>query len=245
MFKLNIGLHNRLARIVVSLILLATTGVVLSTWYSKTCQPEIDTPIYHRKNNKSLAVIMPMNCKTDVRFYKNMWIGDYLHPVCDWKGPGCAIYCNQTSTYNSLAKKTICFTRVLKKYYTDTEFFIKLDDDALIDRDYIFELVEKYRGFKKPLYISEFSTYRNNQPLLNGTRYGNGKFYMFNRKLLDCIATGVRYQGNRNEDAIFGALVRYGCGDNVKMVWEDNSRLWHKNYFGGNKFINLAALSNH
>ncbi|KAJ2707474.1 hypothetical protein FB645_000650 [Coemansia sp. IMI 203386] len=245
MVTLNFGLHSRLVRVVLSLVLLITTGVGFYTWYSKSSQPEIDAPIYHRKNNKSLAVIMPVNHKTDIRFYKNMWIGDYLHPVCDWDGPGCAIFCNQTMSYNTLAKKTICFTRVLKKYYLDTEFFIKLDDDALVDRDYIFGLIEKYRGFKRPLYVSEFSTYRNNQPLLNGTRYGNGKFYMFNRKLLDCVATNVDYMGNRNEDAIFGTLVRYGCENKVKMVWEDNSRLWHKKYTNKDTFIDLAALSNH
>ncbi|KAJ2721419.1 hypothetical protein GGI07_003984 [Coemansia sp. Benny D115] len=268
-----------------------------------------------------------------------MWIGDYLHTVCDFEGPDCTLACNQESTYKTLDAKTICFTRLLKQRYRNTEFFIKLDDDALVDRqyvydlmqeyrgysepvyishfilnldphnlslngsyygngkfymfnralldcidtnieyvdhrnedavfgamvhngcgpdffikldddalvdkEYVFGLVKKYRGLKQPLYISDFSTYHNPQPLLDGTRYGNGKFYMFNRKLLDCIADGIEYRGNRNEDAIFGALVRHGCGDTVKRVPEDNSKIWHKSYQNKDTRINLAALSNH
>ncbi|KAJ1724211.1 hypothetical protein LPJ53_001486 [Coemansia erecta] len=236
---------SRAVVVLLTMIVIVAGSIPLFLWYTASCQPEVKATLYQRKTDKSLAVVMPMNCNTDHQFYSNMWMGDYLHPVCDYRSSGCAIYCNQASTYDSLAKKTICFTRVLKNYYNETEFFIKLDDDALVDRNYIFGLMDKYKGYKKPLYISEFSTYHNSQPLLDGTRYGNGKFYMFNRKLLDCIARDIDYLGPRNEDAIFGAMVRLGCGEGVKRVPQDNSKVWHREYISKNKRIDMVVLRNH
>ncbi|KAJ2003062.1 hypothetical protein GGI04_003103 [Coemansia thaxteri] len=195
---------------------------------------------------KSLAVIMPVNDNSDLTFYKNMWVGDYLRPVCDFAGPECSMSCNEKSTWNTLHKKTVCFTKQLKEKYTDTEFFIKLDDDAFTDREYIYGLMNQYTGMKEPVYISDFilNLDRSN-PSLNGSYYGNGKFYMFNRPLLDCIDTNIRYRGDRNEDAVFGAMVHNGCGPDVKKILENDSKIWHKNYTSKNKHIELNYVKNH
>ncbi|KAJ1724212.1 hypothetical protein LPJ53_001487 [Coemansia erecta] len=202
--------------------------------------------LFATERSQPLAVIMPVNDKTDIQFYKNMWVGDYLHPVCDFDGPDCKISCNVQSEYKTLDKKTICFTDIIKRHYRNYEFFIKLDDDALVDRGYIFELIEKYRGSSEPVYISDFIlNIDNSESVLNGSYYGNGKFYMFNRALVDCIDTKMKYKGNRNEDAIFGAMVYNGCGPDVLKIPEDDSRIWHKGYNGKSVKINLSALVNH
>ncbi|KAJ2841987.1 hypothetical protein J3B02_005714, partial [Coemansia erecta] len=70
-------------------------------------------------------------------------------------------------------------------------------------------------------------------------------FYMFNRALVNCIDTKIKYKGNRNEDAVFGAMVYNGCGPDVLKVPEDDSRIWHKVYSNKNKKIDLSALTNH
>ncbi|KAJ2851867.1 hypothetical protein J3B02_003527, partial [Coemansia erecta] len=154
---------------------------------------------------------MPVNKKTDIQFYRNTWLSDYLHTVCDFDGPECILSCNVRSTYKSLDKKTICFTNFLKKWYKHINFFIKLDDDAFIDKAYVFEVIEKYKDYKEPVYISDFILNLDRQKVLNGSYYGNGKFYMFNRALVDCIDTEIKYDGNKNEDAVFGAMVYNGC----------------------------------
>ncbi|KAJ1947413.1 hypothetical protein GGF37_000485 [Kickxella alabastrina] len=175
-----------------------------------------------------------------------MWVEEYLHTVCDFGGPECTMACNAKSTYDTLDKKTICFTNIIKEEYTDTEFFIKLDDDAFVDRNYVLGLVKKYKGYEKPVYISDFILNLDNiNPSLNHSYYGNGKFYMFNRALLNCIDTGIQYEGKRNEDAVFGAMVHNGCGPDVLKVPEDDSKIYHKTYRNKNKSIDLAALSNH
>ncbi|KAJ1829168.1 hypothetical protein LPJ73_008456, partial [Coemansia sp. RSA 2703] len=187
--------------------------------------------IFATERSQPLAIVMPVNDKTDIQFYKNMWVGDYLHTVCDFDGADCKMSCNVQSEYKTLDKKTICFTDIIKQKYKNYEFFIKLDDDALVDKKYVFEMIEKYRGSKEPVYISDFIlNIDNSQPVLNGSYYGNGKFYMFNRALVDCIDTKIRYNGNRNEDAVFGAMVYNGCGPDVLKISEDDSRIWHKNY---------------
>ncbi|KAJ1644962.1 hypothetical protein LPJ64_003406 [Coemansia asiatica] len=196
-------------------------------------------------HKESLAVIMPVNKKTDMQFYRNMWLGDYLHTVCDFAGPECTLSCNAESTYKTLDKKTICFTDILKKSYKDINFFIKLDDDALVDKGYVLEMIEKYKDYKEPVYISDFILNLDGQKVLNGSYYGNGKFYMFNRALVNCIDTKIKYKGNRNEDAVFGAMVYNGCGPDVLKVPEDDSRIWHKVYSNKNKKIDLSALTNH
>ncbi|KAI8323077.1 hypothetical protein GQ54DRAFT_125137 [Martensiomyces pterosporus] len=228
-------LANRRPVVVISALLgILVTTLLLSSWLH---------PPSHKPSG--LAIIFPINNKTDMQFYRNMWVREYLHPVCDFDGPHCRIICNQASTWETLDTKTICFTSKIKHDLKDTEFFIKLDDDAFIDRDYILGLMEKYRGHEKPLYISDFILnidYSEN--VLNNTWYGNGKFYMFNRKLLDCIDDRIKYEGHRNEDAIFGSMVYAGCGD-VERVAEDDSKIWHKEYRNKNKHIDLAALKNH
>ncbi|KAJ1961400.1 hypothetical protein GGI12_003267 [Dipsacomyces acuminosporus] len=195
---------------------------------------------------KQLAIVMPVNNKTDLQFYRNMWTREYLNTVCDFDGPLCTMSCNRSSTWETLDKKTICFTNVLKEKYKDTEFFIKLDDDALADHDYVFSLINKYKGYKEPVYISDFIlNLDGTNPVLNGSYYGNGKFYMFNRKLVDCINTTITYEGDRNEDAVFGAMVYNGCGPDVMKIPEDDSKIWHRKYEHKNKYINLSALKNH
>ncbi|KAJ1956004.1 hypothetical protein EC988_001573, partial [Linderina pennispora] len=161
----------------------------------------------HMGRKRDLAVVMPVNENTDLQFYGNMWVNDYLHPVCDFEGDGCRIVCNQKSTWETLDSKTICFTKALKERYRGTEFFIKLDDDAFVDKTYIRELMYKYHRHPKPVYISDFILNLDGENLnLNNTWYGNGKFYMFNRRLLDCIDDKIQYTGHRNEDAVFGAM---------------------------------------
>ncbi|KAJ2493181.1 hypothetical protein IWW37_000831 [Coemansia sp. RSA 2050] len=195
---------------------------------------------------RSLAIIMPTNNNTDIEFYKNMWVADYLYTVCDYPGLDCSMSCNQPSTWATLYKKTRCFTKEIKKRFRSTEFFIKMDDDTFVDREYIEKLVDLYAGSKKPVYISDFILnldYRNRA--LNGSYYGNGKFYMFNRPLLDCIDPNIWFWGDRNEDAVFGAMVHNGCGPDVEKIKEDNSKIWHKRYTSKNKHINLSAISNY
>ncbi|KAJ2665283.1 hypothetical protein IWW48_000171 [Coemansia sp. RSA 1200] len=75
--------------------------------------------------------------------------------------------------------------------------------------------------------------------------YDNGKFYMLNRKLVDCFETKLRYHGHQNEDLTFGGIVHIGCGASVLRIKEDDSKTWHKGYKHRNKVIDLAALRNH
>ncbi|KAJ2743826.1 hypothetical protein GGI20_003439 [Coemansia sp. BCRC 34301] len=190
---------------------------------------------------RSLAVIMPITDNSDLNFYKNLWVGEHLYTVCDSRGPHCAMVCNERSTWKTLHRKTVCFTKIIKERFTSTEFFIKLDDDAFVDRDYINELIDMYTGYERPVYISDFilNLDKSNRAL-NGSYYGNGKFYMFNRRLLDCIDPKIKYRGDRNEDAVFGAMVFNGCGADVLKIREDDSKIWHKEYKSKNKYINLA-----
>ncbi|KAJ2811067.1 hypothetical protein FBU31_007852, partial [Coemansia sp. 'formosensis'] len=50
----------------------------------------------------------------------------------------------------------------------------------------------------------------------------------------------------RNEDAVFGGMVRSGCGENnVEFVQENDDKIWHKEYRSKNKHINLSFIKNH
>ncbi|KAJ2518561.1 hypothetical protein H4217_003261 [Coemansia sp. RSA 1939] len=194
-----------------------------------------------------LAIIFPINNNTDMQFYRNTWMRSYLHPVCDWDEPGCKIVCNRTSTYRTLDQKTFCFTRAIKNY-RDTEFFIKLDDDSFVDKDYVADLLKTYSGWQKPVYISDHTRLRGygEKDPLRHVRYGNGKFYMFNDQLVRCVDTDYTYEGSRNEDAVFGAMVTSGCGEeNVEYIQEDDNKIWHKKYESKNKYIDLAHIKNH
>ncbi|KAJ1855806.1 hypothetical protein GGH12_002239 [Coemansia sp. RSA 1822] len=196
---------------------------------------------------EKLAIIFPVNKNTDMQFYQNTWLRNYLYPVCDWPGPGCKIVCNRTSTYQTLDIKTKCFSRAIKRF-EDKELFIKLDDDALVDINYVIGLIKKYQRHHKPVYISDHqrTKTRDFPDSLNGVRYGNGKFYMFNRKLAQCLKTDIKYRGSRNEDSVFGGMVSHGCGeDNVEYVQEDDRWIWHKEYTSKNKHIDLAFIKNH
>ncbi|ORX74023.1 hypothetical protein DL89DRAFT_280523 [Linderina pennispora] len=166
-----------------------------------------------------LAIVFPVNHNTDMQFYKNMWLRDYLHPVCDFDGPDCKIVCNQESTYHTLDQKTFCFSRALKNY-KDIEFFIKLDDDSFIDKDYIKRLMLEHQGSKKPVYISDHTRFRDpwNEGTLDHVLYGNGKFYMFNMNLVRCLDVEFKYNGPRNEDAVFGGMVTSGYVQEQEQV---------------------------
>ncbi|KAJ2707475.1 hypothetical protein FB645_000651 [Coemansia sp. IMI 203386] len=228
-------------------LLVAELTFVGTSMYSKG-RPKFIPHGYsrHEFTNDSLVVVMPINKNTDTQFYRNQWLGDYLHTVCDFDGPDCSLSCNAKSTYKTLDKKTICFTNILKQEFKHVNFFIKLDDDALVDKEYVRDMIEKYKGYNQPVYISDFIlNLDGHNPVLNGSYYGNGKFYMFNRALLDCINTEIKYKGRRNEDAIFGAMVYNGCGPNVLKITEDDSKIWHKQYENKNKKIDLSALTNH
>ncbi|KAJ1798957.1 hypothetical protein LPJ59_002162 [Coemansia sp. RSA 2399] len=194
-----------------------------------------------------LAIIFPINNNTDMQFYRNTWMRDYLYPVCDWEEPGCKIVCNRTSTYRSLDQKTFCFSRELKKY-SDKEFFIKLDDDSFVDKDYVHYLMLNSTHSRKPVYISDHTRFgdRKNPDTLHRVLYGNGKFYMFNFQLVKCLNTDFTYNGPRNEDAVFGGMVNSGCGEsNVVYIKEDDNKIWHKRYESKNKYIDLAHIKNH
>ncbi|KAJ2499955.1 hypothetical protein GGH96_003138 [Coemansia sp. RSA 1972] len=141
----------------------------------------------------------------------------------------------------------MCFARAIKQF-KDKELFIKLDDDALVDIDYVIGLIKKYQGYNKPVYISdhERSGSRKYPDALNGVRYGNGKFYMFNRKLAQCLDADITYRGSPNEDIVFGGMVTHGCGeDSVEYVQEDDRWIWHKEYTNKNKHIDLSFIKNH
>ncbi|KAJ2776101.1 hypothetical protein H4R18_005848 [Coemansia javaensis] len=204
-------------------------------------QLEADRAILSR-----LAVIMPVNNNTDIQFYRNTWLGDYLHLVCDWPAPGCSIVCNQESTYRTLDTKTRCFARAIKNY-ADKDFFIKLDDDSLTDRGYILDLMKKHRGQTAPVYISDHIIHEDGKnPVLDGAKYGNGKFYMFNRPLARCVDPEIKYRGHHNEDAVFGAMVRAGCDEKRIMYLDEDDRfIWHKEYENKNKKIDLSHIKNH
>ncbi|KAJ2878204.1 hypothetical protein FB639_003464 [Coemansia asiatica] len=210
----------------------------------------------HMKNEdeillEKLAIIFPVNNNTDMQFYRNTWMGDFLHPVCDWDEPGCKIVCNETSTYQTLDKKTFCFSRALKgqEDYKQMEFFIKLDDDSLVDKEYVLHLMRNNTGSNKPVYISDHTRLRDkgNPDTLDQVLYGNGKFYMFNHVLVDCLNTDFTYHGSRNEDLVFGGMVNSGCGGekNVLFIQEDDNYIWHKEYKNKNKYIDLAFIKNH
>ncbi|KAJ2556396.1 hypothetical protein EV175_002038 [Coemansia sp. RSA 1933] len=194
-----------------------------------------------------LAIIFPVNNNTDMQFYRNTWMRDYLYPVCDWEEPGCKIVCNQTSTYRTLDQKTFCFSRAMK-HFSNKEFFIKLDDDSFVDKDYVYGLMRNSTGTRKPVYISDHTRFRDprNPDTLHRVLYGNGKFYMFNFQLVKCLNTDFTYNGPRNEDAVFGGMVTSGCGEhNVVFIQEDDDKIWHKRYENKNKYIDLAHIKNH
>ncbi|KAJ1896157.1 hypothetical protein LPJ66_004159 [Kickxella alabastrina] len=194
-----------------------------------------------------LAVILPINNNTDLKFYRNTWFGDYLYPVCDWEEPGCKIVCNKTSTYRTLDEKTICFSRAIKSY-DNMEFFIKVDDDSFVDKGYVLDLMRNSTGSDHPVYISHHTRLgdKGNPDTLNRVLYGNGKFYMFNRNLVKCLDTEFKYHGPRNEDFVFGGMVNSGCGEqNVYYIREDDKFIWHKRYTYKNKDINLGYIKNH
>ncbi|KAJ1916444.1 hypothetical protein GGI09_000150 [Coemansia sp. S100] len=222
-----------------------------------TSEPMIDNTLLNLNTSgsaideqlsKKLAIIFPINKNTDMQFYRNTWLREYIYPVCDWEKPGCKIVCNKESTWRTLDEKTFCFSKEMKNY-SDKEFFIKLDDDAFIDRDYIFELMRKYTGSEKPVYISHHTRYDDleNKDSLDNVLYGNGKFYMFNFNLVKCLDTNFKYEHHpRNEDAVFGGMVRSGCGEkNVVFVRENDDKIWHKKYKNKNKDLNLAYIKNH
>ncbi|KAJ2897340.1 hypothetical protein IWW38_001755 [Coemansia aciculifera] len=199
--------------------------------------------------SKRLAIIFPINNNTDMQFYKNTWMREYLYPVCDWSEPGCKIVCNKDSTYHTLEEKTFCFSREIKSF-TGKEFFIKLDDDAFVDRDYVFDLMREHTGAEKPVYISDHTRFWDpDNKVLNNVRYGNGKFYMFNSQLVKCLDTDLdrKYEHHpRNEDAVFGGMVNSGCGeDGVTFVQENDDKIWHKEYKSKNKYIDLGFIKNH
>ncbi|KAJ1947828.1 hypothetical protein GGF37_000205 [Kickxella alabastrina] len=194
-----------------------------------------------------MAIILPINSNTDMQFYRNTWFSDYLYPVCDWEEPGCEIVCNRTSTYHTLDEKTICFSKAIRSY-EDIEFFIKLDDDSFVDKEYVLNLMRTYKGSKRPVYISDHTRRRDNENKknLHLVLYGNGKFYMFNQNLLNCLDTEFRYNGTRNEDFVFGGMVNSGCGErNVAFIQEDDDFIWHKHYTNKNKDIDLGFIRNH
>ncbi|KAJ2822050.1 hypothetical protein IWW50_004382 [Coemansia erecta] len=191
---------------------------------------------------------MPVNNNTDMQFYQNTWVANHLFAVCDFGGPGCAMSCNEKSTWLALDRKTKCFTRAIKHVLPSTEFFLKQDDDVLADRDYVQGLMEKYRGHPNPLFISDLLHHDDHINIfsLNDITHGNGKFYMFNRRLLDCLNVDVKYIGQRYEDTVFGGMIHTGCkGLNVTFVQERNSKIWHRTYRHKNKAIDLSALRNH
>ncbi|KAJ2003061.1 hypothetical protein GGI04_003102 [Coemansia thaxteri] len=211
--------------------------------------PEPDSSLtIDQRLAKKLAIIFPVNQNTDMQFYRNTWLRDYLYPVCDWSEPGCKIVCNKTSTYQTLEEKTFCFAREMKNF-ADKEFFIKLDDDSFVDRDYVFDLMFNHTGSNKPVYISDHTRFGDgaNKGTLDGVLYGNGKFYMFNWNLVKCLDVDFTYEHHpRNEDAVFGGMVRSGCGEkNVNFVQENDDKIWHKEYKNKNKYIKLNYISNH
>ncbi|KAJ2607788.1 hypothetical protein H4S08_004705 [Coemansia sp. RSA 1365] len=242
-------LRIQLALLIVGLI--GTSAVLMFTEHNywaiykwPSPQQKYDS---HTQPLEGLAVIFPVNNNTDMQFYRNTWLREYLYPVCDWPGPDCKIVCNRASTYKSLDKKTICFSREMKKML-DKEFFIKLDDDAFVDQDYVIQMMRKYHGAKKPVYISDhiWNRDRANPDTLNNVKYGNGKFYMFNRQLVKCLNVDMKYRYRRSEDAVFGGMVSTGCGrDHVKYIQEDDNYIWHKKYSSKNKSIDLAYIKNH
>ncbi|KAJ2743827.1 hypothetical protein GGI20_003440 [Coemansia sp. BCRC 34301] len=243
-------------------VLLIIAGIVLTSFIltsnhhnywgafgdSQEVESTLAKSVLDQQLTRRLAIIFPVNNNTDMQFYRNTWMREYLYPVCDWSEPGCKIVCNKDSTYHTLDEKTFCFSREMKKF-KDKEFFIKLDDDAFVDRDYILELMRKYTGAKKPVYISDHTRFGDgdNKETLDNVRYGNGKFYMFNNKLVKCLDTDFKYEFRpRNEDAVFGGMVRSGCGEeNVDYIQENDDKIWHKEYKSKNKYINLAFIKNH
>ncbi|KAJ1726093.1 hypothetical protein LPJ61_005427 [Coemansia biformis] len=248
------GLSSRHLRILVALGvagILATTLILTAPMHAwGTTRPSTHDPTPQRvaesKLLDKLAIIFPVNNNTDMQFYRNTWLRDYLYPVCDWPAPGCKIVCHETSTYHTLDKKTFCFSREMKKY-RDKEFFLKLDDDAFVDKDYMIGLISNYTNWDKPVYISDHErTSDHSNSNVDGAMYGNGKFYFFNYKLVECVDVNLKYRGRRNEDAIFGAMVRSGCGEpNVEYVQEDDEFVWHKSYTHKNKYIDLGYIKNH
>ncbi|KAJ1728775.1 hypothetical protein LPJ61_003859 [Coemansia biformis] len=244
----------RTVLVLLAVAIITTTAILLTDqpWRTHVRPPASTKPPlrdrWHPDNRllDKLAIIFPVNNNTDMQFYRNTWFSDYLYPVCDWAEPGCKIVCNETSTYRTLDKKTFCFSREMKKYH-DKEFFIKLDDDSFVDRDYVVSLMKAYTGWKRPVYISDH-TRRGDRtnPSIDGILYGNGKFYMFNYRLVKCVDVDLKYKGSRNEDSVFGAMVRSGCGEpNVLYVQEDDDYIWHKSYKNKNKYIDLSYIKNH
>ncbi|PIA16243.1 hypothetical protein COEREDRAFT_81450, partial [Coemansia reversa NRRL 1564] len=159
-------LHQR------TLVVLIAVGVLTTTFFLAQRYCSIDLPVYYNPKAdeqllERLAIILPVNNNTDMQFYRNMWVQEYLYPLCDWPEPGCKIACNGNSTYMTLDKKIICFSSEIKNIH-DKDFFIKLNDDAFVEIDYVVNILRKFGGWSKPVYISHnTSKEKNSNPGFN------------------------------------------------------------------------------
>ncbi|KAJ2607783.1 hypothetical protein H4S08_004700, partial [Coemansia sp. RSA 1365] len=120
-----------------------------------------------------------------------------------------------------------------------------LNDDAFVEIDYVIETLRKFGEWSIPVFISHNTRKEenSNSDVIDDASYESSSFYMFNRALVKCLDTNIKYKGPRNEDSIFNAMISSGCGEaNVNYVAEDSDFIWHKEYKNKNKFIDLSYI---
>ncbi|KAJ2498935.1 hypothetical protein GGH96_003935 [Coemansia sp. RSA 1972] len=212
---------------VTALVLLVTTIVL---WDDLDGVFERHPPVPHlsvwpqpaSEPHPSLAVIIPISKHTDVRFYRNMWMGNHGFTICETHVPGCSMVCGRKPEQTSAQADVDCLVRVAKGRFSETEFIVRMSDDMLVDRSYVFSIMKEYKAIDTPMYVSSAEQ----------TDTSVSGFYMFNQALAKCIS---------DQDLSFAERVDVGCGKNVKRVVNDETKVWQTSYTNKNKYINLAA----
>ena len=129
---------------------------------------------------------------------------------------------------SSLPIKVYGFTQIAQKYFPETKYFMKTDDDVYVLMDRVFEEIEKSYNpisnnvlyssviFRTKSLIREF----HNKNFVSVKQYSNvtieahpaGLGYIFTNELLSCINSIVQSNSinyNPNEDMFTGLLTRY------------------------------------
>ncbi|KAJ1858869.1 hypothetical protein GGF49_001495 [Coemansia sp. RSA 1853] len=170
----------------------------------------------------SLAVIIPITKHTDTRFYRNMWMGNHEFTICETRVADCSMVCGQPGQTTAQADVD-CLVRAAKNRFNETEFIVRMSDDMLVDRSYVYGIMEEYKAIDVPMYISSTEQANTSGSVESG-------FYMFNRALTKCIS----------DKGTFEERVAAGCGS-AKRVDIDATKMWQGSYTSRNKHINLAA----
>ncbi|KAJ2822051.1 hypothetical protein IWW50_004383 [Coemansia erecta] len=165
-----------------------------------------------------------------------MWVGEHWFTICESNVPGCSMVCGSEPDWTTANAGVDCLARAVKDRFSNTEFIVRLSDDMLVDRNYVYDVMRKHQKSGQPLYITSpalDSSQSAKQPVNTRT----SGFYMFNRALAKCLSNR---NSSSNQTASFEERVVAGCGESAQRLKEDSSKIWLKTYASKNKIIDLA-----